>query len=992
MCTFDTFYRKKSYLMKIYTLRNLKMWSILVLLMSSISSTFAQRTITGVVSDESGTTLIGANVLVKGTSLGTITDIDGSYELNVEDDATILVFSYTGYTTVELEIKENVVNATLAEGELLDEIVLIGYGEVKREDATGLVSTVSSDDFNKGAIASPQQLLAGKVAGVTITNDGSPGGGGDIRIRGESSLGASNNPLIILDGVPLESNNVSGSRNSLNMINPADIESMTVLKDASATAIYGSRASGGVILITSKKGKSGQLKVGYSAAVSSGSIANKVNVLDGDAFRDAVRSTVDTSNSAYQLLTDGNTDWQDEIYQNSFGMEHNLNASGGIGGVPVRGSVGYSTFDGLLKTDNFSRYTGNLNVSPSFLDNRLQVKVGVKASSIANRFADKGAIGSALSFDPTKPVKADNPRFDDYFYWKGEDGNRVGLSTSNPVAQLEQKEDKSTVNRYITNASIDYRFGFLPALRANLNLGYDYQKGEGTTFIDSTAAFSYDRLTGGGTDNEYSEVKKNALLDFYLNYKKELFGNDFDIMAGYSWQRFFDENQEIRSNAANIPENTDTIALDPRELYIISLFSRVNYNIGNKILLTGTIRQDNTSRFSPEQRTGYFPSAAVAVKLRETNGDLLNQLKLRLSWGITGQQDIGGYYLWQGLYEDGDLRTRYQFGDQFVTTTRPNGYDANIKWESTTTYNAGIDFSLIRNRLGGTIDVYQRDTKDLLVDNVATVVGSNLTNVIATNLGTMTSKGVELSLNITPILTDNAAWDISLNTSYNKNEVTKLSNDATSFGTEVGGIAGGVGTNIQVHSVGFEPYSFYVYEQVYDEAGNIIPGEFADLNGDGSITEEDRYRIQATRPDFTFGLSSNYRYKNFDFSLAARSSVGNKVYNNLQTEIGNTDRIPNAGYLQNVHEIAITQGIEKQADVQKSDYFVQDASFLRVDHITLGYTFPKLLGEYFRVYGTVQNPILLTAYEGIDPEVFSGIDNNVYPRSRTFVFGLSVQF
>jgi len=973
-----------------YSYNLLQALAVLVIMLTS-QSLASQRTVSGVVTDTEGVTLIGANVTVQGTSTGTVTDIDGTYSLQVPDEAEYLVYSYTGYETVELAITGTAMDVTLAEGQLLDEVVVIGYGEVKREDATGSVAMITNESFNKGAIANPQQLLAGKVAGVAITTDGSPGGGADIRIRGESSLGASNNPLFIIDGIPIEGGETSGARNPLNLLNPADIESMTVLKDASATAIYGSRASGGVIIITTKKGKSGQFKLGYNASVATGSILNRIDNLSADEFRDAARTYIDTSNSTLEFLRDDiSTDWQDQVFQRSFVTDHNVTMSGGILGLPIRASLGYSDFDGLVLTDEFKRYSGSLNLSPSYLDNTLQLRLGVKASRVDNQFGDKGAIGSAAGFDPTKPVRSGDTAFGGYFTWLDADGNVKGLAPANPVALLQQKDDRSTVDRYITNASVDYRMPFLPALRANLNLGYDYTKAEGSVLIDTTAAFAYNPITGGGTNNTYSEEKKNSLLEFYLNYKKELFGNDFDIMAGYSWQKF--EFDKINDDSDFRGIEVDSTRIDRGELFILSLFGRVNYQLGDRVLLTGTLRQDQTSRFSPSERTGIFPSGAVAVKLRETEGDIFNSLKLRLSAGVTGQQDIGGYYLWQGLYEGSDNATRYIIGNDTITTVRPNGYDRDIRWEQTTTYNAGLDFSLIRGRLGGTIDVYRRNTTDLLVSDVPAVVGSNLTNIITTNLGNMTSQGVEIGLNMTPMLKENSRWDVSLNAAFNRNEVTKLSNDSTSFGIAVGGISGGVGNNIQIHSVGFQPYAFFVFEQVYDEAGNMIPGEFVDRDGDGAITDNDKYRIEATRPRATLGLTSNLAVGNVDFSFAARANLGTKVYNNIQSAFGNTTRLAQNGVLNNIHPVGVEQEIELEAQATFSDHFVQNASFLRVDHITVGYTFDKLVGDFLRIYTTVQNPLLISSYPGLDPEVFSGIDNNIYPRARTFVFGLGVQF
>lgn len=976
-----------------YRLRTLLLISALTAIHLSL---FGQKTISGVVTDTEGVTLIGANILVKNTTIGTVTDIDGSYSLQVPDDASVLVASYTGYNTVEIPIEGTTINIVLPEGELLDEIVVIGYGEIKREDATGSIQTVTSKSFNQGVIAGPQQLLAGKVAGVSITTGGDPGGGSAIRIRGESSLGASNDPLIVIDGVPLDNSDTAGSRNNLNLINPADIESMTVLKDASATAIYGNRASAGVILITTKKGKLGKLKVGYNANVSIGNVTKTVDVLSADEFRDAVNTYVDSTNSARTLLTDGQgTNWQDQIYQQAFGTDHNLNLSGGVGQIPFRASLGYTDFNGLLKTDNFSRLSGNINLTPGFFDNTLQLNIGLKASQINNKFADRGAIGSALSFDPTKPVMVEDTTYGGFFAWTNPDSTVVGLSTSNPVALLQQQENISDVNRYIATVSADYRMPFLPSLRANVNLSYDRTTTEGTRMAPQNAAWAFNPMTGGGINNFYQQEKSSKLFEGFLNYKEEVLGNTLEVMVGHSYQDF-DVSLDTFNNQAVNP-GPDTLNRDdnPRELVMLSNFGRINYNIKDRLILTGTIRQDFTSRFGPDNRMGLFPSAAAALKLINNDRLLFNNLKVRLGWGRTGQQEIGGYYLYQGLYELSQPTAAYQIGNQFLATARPNGFDSGIQWETTTTYNAGVDVSVINNRLSATIDVYRRNTEDLLTDNVQTVVGSNLTNIVVTNFGSMISEGVEIGLNLTPILTEKSSWDLNINAAYNRNEITKLNNDATSIGVAVGGISGGVGNNVQVHTVGFEPYSFFVFRQAYDsETGNILAGVF--INNEGELTEnptdEDKYRIEAARPDVVLGLTSNYRYQNFDFSFAARANIGNKVYNNVQTDLGNLARLPNLGILNNIHPVAIEQNIQLQEQVIFSDHFVEDASFLRFDHITLGYTFPNLLGDYLRVYSTVQNPFIVTSYSGIDPEIFGGIDNTTYPRNRTFVFGLSVQF
>lgn len=964
----------------------------------------AQRTITGLITDaETGEALIGATIVEKGVpNNGAISDYNGNFTLRVSNDAAALVISYTGYEGMEVSIVgQNNVTIQMAPGTALKEVLVIGYGTVKREDATGLVQSVSSDKFNKGAITGPQELLAGKIAGVVITApDGSPGAGTKIRIRGESSLSANNDPLIVVDGIPLDNGGVSGSRNQLNIINPNDIETFTVLKDASAAAIYGNRASAGVIIITTKKGKLGKkIGVDYNANVSVSQPYNRVDVLTADEFRAAVtqRYTNPDPNApphpALGLLGTANTDWQDEIYQSALGTDHNLSVSGGIGVVPYRVSLGYTNREGILKTDKFSRYSSAINLNPGLLKNTLQLNLHFKGMISDNNFADRGAIGSALSFDPTRPVRDTSERYGGFTVWTIPNGNPNGLAPTNPVSLLELREDQSTVRQFITNASADYRLPFFPDLRANLNLAYDYSRGEGTVVVPNFAAFAFDALNGGGVNNQYEQTKKNSLLEFYLNYKKTLGRHGIDLMGGYSWQHFEVDNYFRNTDSAGTPAET-TEGRDPAEYFLLSLYGRLNYTFSDRYLLTLSLRRDGTSRFAPDYRWGIFPAAALAVKILENDNRYFNNIKLRTSWGITGQQDIGDYYAYLARYQIGQINAQYQFGDQFVPTIRPNGYVGDIKWEETTSWNAGLDFSIVRNRLSGTIDLYQRNTKDLL-NFIPFPALSNLTNFATDNIGSMETKGVELSLNLTAVQTKTVVWDISTNLAYNTSKITKLttSEDPNYKGVATGGIAGGVGSNIQIHSVGYFPSSFYVFEQLYDENGTLLEGQYADLNGDGIVNDDDKYRYKNPAPLYTIGLTSSLNVGSFDFSFAGRANLGNYVYNNVQTDMGYLNRLyGTTRYLSNVNQSAVDLNVVDQAKLTFSDHFVTNASFFRLDHVTLGYNFKNLIGKNLRLYGTVQNPLVITNYGGLDPELGNGIDNNVYPRPRTYVFGLSVNF
>ena len=960
----------------------------------TIGTTFGQRTISGNITDtESGDPLIGATVQLGSDQTGTTTDLDGSFQITTQNDNDILIISYTGYQTQEISIagREDF-NIQLSFGELLDEVVVIGYGSIKREDATGSIQSVSSKDFNRGALTGPQELIAGKVAGVSITTSGDPGGGSKIRIRGESSLNASNDPLIVVDGVPLENGDIAGNRNPLDLINPNDVESFTVLKDASATAIYGNRAAGGVILITTKKGKSSEkLNVGYNGNVSFGKVSNKVDVLDADEYRTLINERFGENSDEALVLGNSNTDWQDEIYQTAFGQEHNINLSGGLKEFPYRLSLGTLNKDGVLRTDNYKRNTVGLNVNPGFLNNSLQVNLGFKGIWAKNDFANRGAIGNSLSFDPTQTALDPESKFNGYTTWTDQQGNPEFIAPTNPIALLDLYEDNSSVNRSVLNASADYRLPFLPSVRANLNLAYDQSNSEGSIFVDSLASFAYDPLNGGGTDNMYTEEKKNSLLEFYLNYNETVNKHSFDLMGGYSWQRFQFASTFRNSNIEGTESQT-VEGSDANELFLLSLFGRVNYDFNEKLLLTFSLRRDGTSRFAPENRWGLFPAAAAAIKVIENDKKVFNNLKVRAGWGVTGQESIGNRYAYLPQYTYGFENANYTFGDELIQTLRPEGYDANIKWEETTTINLGIDFSIIKDRFTGSLDLYQRDTKDLL-NRIPVPAGTNLTNFITTNVGDMQNQGVELNLFMTPISGKDFSWDLSFNTSYNRNEITKLtaSDDPAYQGILVGGVAGGVGSNIQIHSVGFAPFSFWVKEQMYDEQGNILEGQFVDRNGDGA--DNDFYRFQKPAADYSFGLTSNLSYKIFNFSFGARALTGNYIYNNVQTDMGYLNRlVSSTGVLYNVHQSAVDLNVEGQDNLTFSDYFIRDASFLRVDHVTLALDLLDFTKYVNSVYVTVQNPLLITGYEGLDPETGNGIDNNLYPRPRTLVFGLSAQF
>lgn len=982
----------------------LKKLKVLLFMAALIISTtgYAQvKTISGKVTDSgNGEALPGVSVVIKGTTKGTATNFDGEFKLDVEANQT-LIFSFIGYTPQEVAVGSgNVVNVQLAQSiESLEEVVVIGYGTVKKEDATGSVQAVTSEDFNPGAIVSPEALISGKIAGVQITNGGgSPGEGATIRIRGGSSLSASNDPLFVIDGVPVDNDGISGMKNPLSTINANDIETFTVLKDASATAIYGSRASNGVVIITTKKGQKGNpLKINYNQYFAISSPINQVPVLNADEFRTLVTDLHGDNANAMKLLGNANTNWQDEIYQTAIGIDHNLGLTGNIFDQPFRASVGYTNQDGILKTDWMGRWTGSLGFNPSFLEDHLRVNINLKGMLIDNEFANRGAIGSAVGFDPTQSVNESN-NFGGYFYWKQPNGDPITPTTYNPVAQLNMVDDQANVKRSLGNVQFDYRFHFLPDLRANLNMGYDISNSEGTGNTPENAAWSYDKLKGGGNNTVYSQDKKNTLLDFYLNYVKDVesIKSKFDLMGGYSWQHFWRAGESRSTNVKGTVVYSD---LDyETESYLVSFFGRFNYTLMDRYLFTFTVRNDGSSRFSPETRWGLFPSAAFAWKIKEESflrdSEVLSDLKLRLGYGVTGQQNISDNdYPYMPRYTYGEPTAQYQFGDTYYTTIRPEGYDANIKWEETTTYNIGLDYGFVDNRINGAIDFYQRNTNDL-INFIPVPAGTNLTNYILTNVGNLENKGVEFTINTIPVSTKDLTWEIGLNATYQKTEITKLTanEDPTYIGVQVGGISGAVGNTIQIHSVGYAPNSFFVYEQVYDDAGKPIEGLFVDRNGDKVITNDDRYRYNKPAADVFMGFSSKLNYKNWDFGFNGRISLGNYVYNNIWSGQSTAYVYQSTGVLNNVHESAIYTGFENPKYF--SDYYVQHASFLKLDNVNLGYTFTNFYNSRMkiRLYGTAQNLFTLTEYEGLDPEIAGGIDNNSYPRPRTFMFGVNVDF
>ena len=972
--------------------------------MLTFSTGYAQLiTVTGKVTDaESGNPLPGVSIVIIGTTNGTITNFDGIYSIDVPAEA-VIVYSFIGMISQEIPVNNRTEINVEMEGTSfgVDEVVVIGYGTVNKKDATGSVQAINTDDFNPGAITSPQELVSGKIAGVQITTGGgAPGSGATIRIRGGSSLSASNDPLFVIDGVPIDNDGISGMRNPLNTIHPSDIETFTVLKDASATAIYGSRASNGVIIITTKKGRKGTgLKINYNGVSSLSVRSGEIDVLTADEFRNLVIQENGADSNAAALLGTANTNWQDEIFQAAFGMDHNLSLTGNLQDMPFRASIGYSNQEGILKTSALDRLTGSLGFNPSFLEDHLTINLNLKGMLINNTFANGGAIGSAVGFDPTKPVYSDSDVYGGYYTWTEQNSNNPNtLAPSNPMAQLMMHEDLSTVKRSIGNMQIDYKLPILPELKATLNLGYDYSNSEGTVVDQNDAPWTFSN--GGGYFREYTQEKKNELLDFYLTYAKELEKVDsrLDVMGGYSWQHFWRENYQFATNGSGseilTPQN-----YDPTESYLVSFFGRLNYVFKERYLLTVTVRQDGTSRFSPDTRWGTFPSAALAWQINDepflADSKTVSELKLRLGYGITGQQNIGNNdYPYLPRYTYSVNNADYQFGDSYYTTIRPEGYDADIKWEETTTINIGLDYGFIDDRITGSIDAYIRKTNDLL-NFIPVPAGTNLTNQILTNVGDLENKGIEFSILARPISKEDLSWEVGFNASYNINKITKLTatDDPNYLGVFTGGISGGVGNNIQIHSVGMPASSFFVYEQVYDENQNPIEGLYVDRNGDGQITGDDRYHYKKAAPDVFMGFNSKVNWKKWDFSFAGRVNLGNYVYNNVWSSSATLNNLYwSTGYMNNVPSNALETRFQNPEFF--SDYYVKDGSFMRLDNINLGYTFKNIHENKMniRLYGTAQNVLVVTKYEGLDPEVGNGIDNNIYPRPKIFMIGVSIDY
>ena len=1024
----------------------LRTLALLLGLFLSVGAFAQQITVKGHVKDATGEAIIGATVKVAGAQGGTITDFDGNFTIQANQGATLTI-TYVGYQPAEVSAAPNVVVTLQDDAAVLNEVVVIGYGVAKKSDLTGSVTAIKPDEKNHGLITNAQDMIQGKIAGVNVTSGGgTPGGGATIRIRGGSSLNASNDPLIVIDGLAMDNQGIKGVANPLTMVNPADIESFTVLKDASATAIYGSRGSNGVIIITTKKGRKGQkATVSYNGNVSMSSVQKTLDVLDAAEYRDFVRNYYGEDSKAYKWLGNADTDWQKEIYRTAIATDHNVTVSGGLANMPYRVSAGYTFQDGILKTSNFQRSTVSATLNPSFLDDHLKFNINGKFMYAKNRYAGGGAIGEAVRMDPTQSVYSDasdpfkgdlasasdeeiltNKRsgganFGGYTAWT----DRADLSdpnyfltqnsnaAKNPVALLNEVNDRANSFDYMGNVEVDYQVHGFEDLRLHMNFSGDWANGKQETTYEpwGPSNFYY------GSDGFTKENKYNLTYSAYAQYYKDFAQTQhFDIMAGYEWS-----HNKFWGNSAyqGMYPPTNTIVADDgtpmagkpynaskgewkQESYLVSFYGRANYIAWDRYMLTFTVRRDGSSRFFDHWAT--FPSVALGWKISEEsflkNVKWMDELKLRLGWGKTGQQDGIGNYNYFATYNVNVNNANGRYPITGVNDSgllyRPDAYNKNLKWETTTTWNAGLDWTLFNNRVSGSVDYYYRKTTDLI--NTASVsAGSNFRNQVTSNIGSLENRGVEAALTVRPIVSKDWQWEVTANFTYNKNEITELTGESSLIKT--GGISAGTGNQVQAHSVGHPASSFYVYQQVYDEAGKPIEGVFVDRNGDGQISDADLYFYKSPAAPYTAGLSSRLQYKNIDFGFGLRASFDNYVYWDRGAGYSNIAKRYDDSffYLQNTIPQAVENGWVTY-DKVVSDYFVRNASFLKCDNITLGYSFANLLksgswtGMNGRVYVSATNVFTITKYDGIDPEVFGGIDNGIYPRPFTLQLGVNLNF
>ncbi len=976
------------------------------------------RTVTGRVTNANdGTGVPSASVTVKDATMGTQTDAAGNFSLSVPANATTLVVSSVNFTSQEVSIEgKSQVNVTLVPLDAsLGEVVVIGYGTARKKDLTGSIATVTAKDFQKGTVTSPEQLMLGKVAGVNIiSNSGAPGSGSTITIRGVSSLSTSD-PLIVIDGVILGGGGISGSANFLSTINPNDIESFSILKDASSAAIYGARAANGVILITTKKGKTGKPRFNFLSQVSLSSLSKQMDVLTADEFRELVGSKGNASQIGQ--LGQASTNWQDEIYQKALTFENNFSVSGGTRGkikMPYRISVGYLTQEGILKTGSLKRLSGALNLNPSFLSDHLKLDISLKGSNSKSQFANQGAIGEAVRFNPTLPVYSGSDRYGGFYELL--DPNSVtglrALAPSNPLSLLMGRDDASNVNRSIGNIQADYKFHFLPSLRINVNVGYDVARGTGDVIVNDSVKQGYMRdldefgIRKGGTRNTYRQDMTNTFFETYLNYATDIptISSRIDLTAGYG---FYDNKYKTYNFADYFYDGTQRVNSEPnfpfdiQQNRLASYYGRLNYTLANKYIFTLNGRTDGSSKINPDDRWVAYYSAALAWRISEENflknNNTVSDLKLRLGYGTSAMQDGIGNYTWMNVYGYSNNTAHYQLGNTFYQMVRPGSYNAGLTWQTTLTKNIGLDFGFLNNRITGSVDAFIRESSKLL-NRVAQSAGVAFAPEETANVGNMESRGIEFNINSTIIKKRDVTLDFGFNAAFIKNEITRLTrtDDPNYEGMRWGGRSGGTGGSILINRVGHSRGAFYVFKQVYDQDGNPIDNLFEDLNRDGVITSADRYLYKKIDPDVIMGFHGNLAYKKWNFGFIARASIGGYIYNNVASATGTVRNIFDPlGYIANGSAEVLKSGFSGEGDLfYDSDYFVQNASFFRMDNVNVGYDLGKVFNDKanLRLSAILQNAFIITKYKGVDPEIVSGIDNNFYPRPRTVVVSLNLDF
>ncbi len=997
-------------------------------LLLTVSSFAQSNAIKGHVKDASGEPIMGATITVNGKAVG-ITDMDGNFSVDAAPGAN-LTFTYLGMTPKTIKATSNMMITLVDDQKSLNEVVVIGYGRAKKNDLTGSVTAIKPDEMSKGITSSASDMLVGKIAGVDVqTGGGQPGSGAQIRIRGGASLNASNDPLYVIDGLAIDNNTNKGMSNVLAMINPNDIESFTVLKDASATAIYGSRASNGVIIITTKKGRSGQKpSVTYNGDVTLSTVQKKYKVMNASEYKQALTNLgIDTSG-----LGTADTDWQDEIFRTAISTNHNVSIQGGLKNMPYRVSLGFEDNNGIVKTTWMKRFNTSINVAPTFLDKHLNVNFTAKYMFEKDRYAKVGdAIGGALTMDPTQPVRVDDAAYDcvgGYFqYLQAKDDKITDPSWTsiakaqmpqNPVAVLDNYKCIAKSNDISGNLEVDYKIHGFEDLHLHAAIGAQYTDGKQDETI-SKYSYSNNYFGYYGYDHAYKySIEGKA----FAEYAHKFGVHDIDIMAGaeqshyhrtgYNYGTGTDEYLKANNPLYETTEGKWNYEHDPvskdDEMWrthnsLVSYFGRLNYNLLDRYLFTATFRADGSSRFRKGKKWGYFPAAAFAWKINNEpflkDVKWLDELKLRLGWGKTGQQNGIDDFYYSTLYRVSNGYAQYPFGDKYYQTLRPTASNPDLTWEKTTTYNAGLDFTALNGRFGVNVDGYYRKTTDLLA-SVAIAGGTTFGDQLLKNIGSLENYGIELAFNVKPIVTKDFIWDVTYNIGWNHNEITELEAGLQDWVWTGDKVSRGNNTKIQVNKVGQPINSYYVYQQVYDENGKPIEGAYVDRNGNGTIDDDDRYCYKSPAPDVIMGLTTKFIYKNWDFSAAFHASIGNYVYYDFLNSKAVLNEINASGAFRNTTTEAVNLGFTGTATnpTNTSDYFVRNASYLKCSNMTLGYSFPALIkvgAEKIcsgRIFFTVQNPFIITKYKGIDPEVSSGIDSNPYPRPISFQLGLNLNF